>query len=83
MCVLTHSVVSYSETLWTIDHQAPPSVGFSRQEHWSGLLFLSPGDLPDLQIEPGSLALQVDSLLSEPPGKPNSTVLGTEARTVN
>ena len=77
------SPVLLFETPWTIAHQAPPSVGFSRQEHWSGLLFLSPGDLPDPRIEPGSSALQVDSLLSEPPGKPNSTVLGTEARTMN
>ena len=43
---------------------------FSRQEYWSGKTFSSPGDLPDPGIEPGSLALQEDSLLSEPPGKP-------------
>ena len=43
---------------------------FSRQEYWSGLPFSFPGDLPDPGIEPGSLALQADSLLSEPPGKP-------------
>ena len=42
-------------------------MGFSRQEYWSGLLFLSPGDLPDLGIELESPALQADSLLSEPP----------------
>ena len=41
---------------------------FSRQEYWSGLPFLSPGDLPDPGIKPGSLALQADSLPSEPPG---------------
>ena len=41
---------------------------FSRQEYWSGLLFPSPGDLPDPGIEPGSPALQADSLPSEPPG---------------
>ena len=46
---------------------------FSRQEYWSGLPFPSP-DLPDPGIEPGSPALQVDSLPSEPPGKPNSAV---------
>ena len=45
-------------------------MGFSRQEYWSGLPFLSPGDLLDSGIEPGSPALQADSLLSEPPGKP-------------
>ena len=56
-------------TPWTVAHQVPPSMGFSRQKYWSGLSFPSPGDLPDLGIEPGSLALQTDSLLSEPPGK--------------
>ena len=43
--------------------------GFLRQEYWSGLPFLSPGDLPDPGIKPGSLVLQADSLLFEPPGK--------------
>ena len=51
-------------------NQAPPSMEFSRQEYWSGLPFPSPGDLPILGIEPGSPALQADSLLSEPQGKP-------------
>ena len=46
------------------------SMGFSRQEYWSGLPFPSPGDLPDLGIEPRSPALQADALTSEPPGKP-------------
>ena len=50
-------------------HQAPPSLGFSRQEHWSGLPFPSPGDLPDPGIEPRSPELQEDSLPSEKPGK--------------
>ena len=57
-------------TLWTVAHQAPPSMGFSRHEYWSGLLFPSPGDLPDPGIEPRSSALQADALTSEPPGKP-------------
>ena len=43
---------------------------FSRQEYWSGLPFPSPGDLLDLGVEPGSPALQGDTLLSEPPGNP-------------
>ena len=51
-------------------HQAPLSMEFSRQEYWSRLPFSSPGDLPDSETEPGSPALQADSLLSEPPGKP-------------
>ena len=46
------------------------SMGFPRQEYWSGLPFPIPGDLPDPGIELGSPALQADSLLSEPPGKP-------------
>ena len=55
-------------TPWTVAHQAPLSLGFSRQEYWSGSPFPSPGDLPDPGIKPGSLALQVDSLLSEHQG---------------
>ena len=49
-------------TPWTVACQAPLSMGFSRQEYWSGLPFLSPGDLPDPGIEPGSHALQADDL---------------------
>ena len=51
-------------------HQAPPSMGFSRQEYCSGLPIPSPGDLPDPGIEPKSPALQAEALASEPPGKP-------------
>ena len=69
MNVKSLSCVQLSATQWTIAPQAPPSVGFSRQEHWSGLPFPSPGDLPDPGIKPGSPALQGDSLTSEPPGK--------------
>ena len=50
------SVVSDSMTPWTVAHQAPLSMGFSRQEYWRGLPFLPPGDLPDPGIEPASLA---------------------------
>ena len=56
-------------TPWTVAHQAPPSMGISRQEYWSGLPFPSPGDLPNAGIKPGSPALQADALTSEPPGK--------------
>ena len=56
-------------TLWTVAYQASLSVGFSRQEYWSGLPFPSPGDLPDPGIEPGSPTLQADALTSEPPAK--------------
>ena len=58
-------------TPWTVAHQAPLSVGFSRQEYWSGLPFPSPGDLPNPGIEPRSPALQAYALTSEPPGKPS------------
>ena len=51
-------------------HQAPLSMGFFRQEYWSGLPFPSPGDLPNPGIKPGSPTLQAESFLSEPPGKP-------------
>ena len=54
---------------WTAAGQAPPSVGFSRQEYWSGLPFPSPGDLLNPGIKPRSPALQADALPSEPPGK--------------
>ena len=57
-------------TPWTVACQAPLSMGFSRQEYWSGLPFPPPGDLPDPGIEPGSPALEADALTSEPPGKP-------------
>ena len=61
--------MSDSATPWTVAHQAPLSMKFSRQEYWSGVPFLFPQDLPDPGIEPGAPALQADSLLSELPGK--------------
>ena len=57
-------------TPWTVADEGPPSMGFSRQEYWSGLPFPSPGNLPDPGIKPGSPALQADSLPAEPQGKP-------------
>ena len=63
------SRVQLSATPWTVAHQAALSMGFSRQEYWSGLPFFPPGNLPDPGIEPGSPTLQADLLLSEPPGK--------------
>ena len=65
------SCVQLFVTLWTVAHQAPLSMGFSRQEYWIGLPCPSPGDLPDSGIELGSPALQADFLPSEPPGKHN------------
>ena len=55
-------------TPFTVAHQSPLSTGFLRQEYWIGLLFPSPGDLPNPGIKPKSPTLQVDSLPSEPPG---------------
>ena len=54
-------------TLWTIAHQVPLSMKFSKQEYWSGLPCPPPGNLPHRGIEPGSPVLQADSLPSEPP----------------
>ena len=62
------SCVRLFATPWTVAHQALPSMGFSRQEYWSGLPFPSPGDPPNPVTEPGS-PLQADALPSEPPGK--------------
>ena len=64
------SAVSDSATPRTVALQVPPSMGFSRQEYWSGLPFPSPGDLPDPGIKHGFPALEADALTSEPPGKP-------------
>ena len=55
-------------TPWTVAHQAPLSMEFSRQEHWSGLPFPSPGNLPNPGIECRSPTWQADALSSEPPG---------------
>ena len=71
MCSVA-SVVSELAAKWTVAYQAPVSMGFSRQEYWSGLPFPSPGDLPNSRIEPRSPALQADILPSELPRKPNS-----------
>ena len=57
-------------TLWTVECQALLSMGFSRQEYWSGLPFPSPGDLRNTRTEPGSPVLQADSLLMSYEGRP-------------
>ena len=62
--IVSHSVVSDSTTPWTVAHQAPLSMGFSRQDYYSGLPFPSPRDLPDPGIEPGCSALRADYCLS-------------------
>ena len=78
MCraVLSFSVVSDSTTPWTVACQAPLSIGFPRQEYWSGLPFPSPGDLPDPGIKPESLApppLAGGFFTTEPLWKPKRT----------
>ena len=70
--LLLFSSFSYVATPWTVAHQAPLSMGFPRQEYWSGLPFSSPGDLPDPGIKPASPPLAGGFLTTEPPGKPNT-----------
>ena len=70
VCDLVPNCVRLFAAPWIAALQVTPSVGFSRQEHWSGLPFPSPEDLPNPGIQPRSLALQVDSLQSEPLRKP-------------
>ena len=66
---LSLSLVRLFVTPWTVAHQVPLSIGFSRQEYWNGLPFPSPGDLPNPGTEPRSPALQADPLPSDPPGR--------------
>ena len=68
--MISLSPIRLFATLWTVVHEASPSMGFSRQEYWSGLPFPSPGNLPNPGIEPRSPALQADAITSEPLGKP-------------
>ena len=66
------SHVQLFATPWTVAHQAPASMVFSRQEYWNGLPFPFPSDLPDPGIESRSPTFQADALTSEPPGKPKT-----------
>ena len=78
-CLHECSVTSNSAVPRTVVHEAPLSIAFPRQEHWSGLPFPSLADLPDPVIEPRSSALQGDSVLSKLPvkqGKPSVRVSG-------
>ena len=72
-------------TPWTVAHQGPLSMGFSRQEYWSSLPFPSPGDLANPGIRPTSPALAGVFLTTEPPGKPtrgNYPQINTEYTTI-
>ena len=72
MLLFSRSVLSDSfATPWTVAPQVPLSVGFLRQECWSGLQFPPPGDLPDPGLEPASAVLAGGSFTTEPPGKPS------------
>ena len=62
----------------TVAHQAPLSMGFPRQEYWSGFPFPSPEDLPNPGMKSGSPSLQVDSLPPEPPRKYNQSAIYTK-----
>ena len=77
MHTLSHSIMSN-----TITHQASPSMGFSRQKYWNGLPFPSPEDLLIQGMEPRSHTLQMDSLLSEPPGKLHFVVRSIRIHTI-
>ena len=69
--VVSHHAMSNSFAApWTIDHEAPLSMGFPKQEYWDGLPFASTGDLLDLGLETASLALEGRFFTTEPPGKP-------------
>ena len=70
---------SWPLTPWTVAHQVPLSIGFSRQEYWSGLPCPLPRDLPNPGIKPKSPILQANSLPSEPPGKPKITAVGSSS----
>ena len=73
LLLFSHLLVSDSfKTLWTVAHQTPLSMRFPRQEYWSGLSFLSPGDLPSPGIKPTFPALAGRFFTTEPPGKPIS-----------
>ena len=74
VCVCEISHVQFFETPRTVGLQAPMSMEFSRQEYWNGLPFPTPGDLPNLGIEPESLALAGRSFTTEPSGKPQNTI---------
>ena len=80
-CSVAKSCHSFA-TPWTIAQQTPLSMGFSRQEYWSGLPFPSPGDLSILGIKPMSPALAGGFFTTEPPGKPRYTVPETEQEPV-
>ena len=85
LCMLSRSVVSDSTILWTIAHQAPPSMGFSKQKYWSGLPCQPPGDLsqPRDQTCISCLSCMAGRFFTaEPAGKPMNAINATELFTL-
>ena len=79
-CTIIQSCLTFA-ILWAIAHQAPLSMGFPRQEYWSGLPFPSPGDLPTTGIEPmppESPVLAGGFFTTEPPVKPHTEGRGVQ-----
>ena len=86
VCAQLFSRVSLFVTPWTVAHQTPLSMGFSRQEYWSGLPFPAPRDLPDPGIKRMSLVSPVLAggfFTTVPPGKPLDVVLASKGTTLN
>ena len=81
MVVLSLSYLTLS-TPWTVAHQAPPPMGFSRQEYWSGLPFPSPGNLPSPVIKLVPLALAGRFFTIDPLGKPSNSLMGCKILTL-
>ena len=82
-CVYVLSRVQLFTTPWAVPHQAPLSMEFSRQEYWIELPFLTPGDLPDLGIEPESLVLAGGFFVTAPPGKPSGCIVDPQLTLIN
>ena len=76
-CAWSLSCIRLFVIPWTVAHLVLLSIGVLRQEYWSGLPWSPPGDLPNPGIKPRTLTLQADSLLSEPPGEPKNTGVGS------
>ena len=75
-CLVAKSCPTLLRHPWTISGQTPPSMGFSRQEYWSGLSFPPPGEHPDPGTKPESFALADSFFTTEPPGESTCTMIG-------
>ena len=73
-CLVTQSCLNSFATAWTVAHQPPLSMGFSKQKYWSGLPLPTPGDLSDPGIEPMSPVLAGGFFTTEPPGSPSKQI---------